>query len=257
MPSRARGAASRASTCLNNALDALFERRNPAFVIIYLVLFCLAFSGYTVLFFSLLPLPGAPFWHVYVVKGVCGLETRGAPCTPCNAMVLIHIPPLRSYTGSAAALASLALYVRACRSDPGVITRANVDRHSSSFARDGVLYSPRMCGTCHISKPARSKHCRICDRQVGGAGAGVLTKWYERPRMITRPSPPPYRCRCVARMDHHCFFINNCVGQCNHRLFLAFLASTASLCAYGALGFLKWVLRDLARPGCCDGGCIG
>ncbi|KAK2078617.1 hypothetical protein QBZ16_003457 [Prototheca wickerhamii] len=79
-----------------------------------------------------------------------------------------------AYTGSAAALASLALYVRACRSDPGVITRANVDRHSSSFARDGVLYSPRTCGTCHISKPARSKHCRICDRQVGGRVLGAL-----------------------------------------------------------------------------------
>lgn len=243
MPSRARGAASRASTCLNNALDALFERRNPAFVTIYLVLFSLAFLGYTVLFFSLLPLPGAPFWHVYVANGSCGLETRGGSCTPCNAMVLIHPPPLRSYTGSAAAVASLVLYVRACRSDPGVITRANVDRHSSSFARDGVLYSPRTCGTCHISKPARSKHCRICDRQVGAWAARALgccrsgtINCSRSTRPPPPPSPPPSRCRCVARMDHHCFFINNCVGQRNHRLFLAFLASTASLCAYGALG---------------------
>ncbi|KAM9976049.1 hypothetical protein ACTFIR_009890 [Dictyostelium discoideum] len=53
------------------------------------------------------------------------------------------------------------------------------------------------------STPARSKHCRVCDR-------------------------------CVGRFDHHCPWINNCVGENNLRYFLLFVFSTSMLCMYGA-----------------------
>ncbi|XP_061754399.1 palmitoyltransferase ZDHHC23-A-like [Nerophis ophidion] len=45
------------------------------------------------------------------------------------------------------------------------------------------------CPVCKIRRPPRAGHCRTC-------GA------------------------CVQRLDHHCVWINSCVGQANHRSFL-------------------------------------
>lgn len=39
--------------------------------------------------------------------------------------------------------------------------------------------------------------------------------------------------RCVARFDHHCAWINNCVGLLNLKYFLGFLAANVILTTYG------------------------
>ena len=50
----------------------------------------------------------------------------------------------------------------------------------------------KICKYCHEVKPLRTHHCSLC---------GI----------------------CVLKMDHHCPWINNCIGQNNQRYFLLFL----------------------------------
>ncbi|XP_059428211.1 probable protein S-acyltransferase 16 isoform X2 [Corylus avellana] len=47
----------------------------------------------------------------------------------------------------------------------------------------------RFCQKCSQNKPPRAHHCRVCRR-------------------------------CVLRMDHHCIWINNCVGHANYKVLL-------------------------------------
>lgn len=49
-----------------------------------------------------------------------------------------------------------------------------------------------MCPDCRVIRTSRSKHCAICNK-------------------------------CVERFDHHCPWINNCVGINNHNSFLVFI----------------------------------
>ncbi|XP_026148028.1 palmitoyltransferase ZDHHC23-B [Mastacembelus armatus] len=58
------------------------------------------------------------------------------------------------------------------------------------------------CTVCRVVQPLRAGHCRIC---------GV----------------------CVLRLDHHCVWINNCVGQANHRSFLLTLVLFLLTSLYG------------------------
>lgn len=52
-----------------------------------------------------------------------------------------------------------------------------------------------LCPDCEVIRTPRSRHCNICKR-------------------------------CVDRFDHHCPWINNCVGVKNHHVFYAFLMFT-------------------------------
>eukprot|EP00315_Gephyrocapsa_oceanica_P032215 CAMPEP_0185413650 /NCGR_PEP_ID=MMETSP1365-20130426/5174_1 /TAXON_ID=38817 /ORGANISM="Gephyrocapsa oceanica, Strain RCC1303" /LENGTH=388 /DNA_ID=CAMNT_0028016531 /DNA_START=35 /DNA_END=1201 /DNA_ORIENTATION=- len=107
-----------------------------------------------------------------------------------------------SYAPYPAVGVAIATFVAASFSDPGTITPANLHRFSRE-PFDGVLYRPKMCPSCMLPRPARSKHCSICNK-------------------------------CVSRFDHHCPWINTCVGERNYRWFLLFLLYHAMLCFYSA-----------------------
>jgi len=84
---------------------------------------------------------------------------------------------------------AMIFYYRCSNGDPGFLP-LNTAR-VSELARAGSS-SIRVCTSCKLVRPLRSKHCRVCNR-------------------------------CVARFDHHCPFVNNCVGSKNHPDFVLML----------------------------------
>jgi palmitoyltransferase len=96
------------------------------------------------------------------------------------------------------------LYLSAKRNNQTYINTLNHAEQMRHYPYDRVLYYPGYtCRTCEFVKPARSKHCSICKT-------------------------------CVSRMDHHCIWVNNCLGRGNYKWFLALLLSTGMLIAYAA-----------------------
>jgi hypothetical protein len=101
-------------------------------------------------------------------------------------------------------ISALVSWARVVWSDPGVLTKENISRYISLFKYDGILYFPdHLCGTCEFPKPPRSKHCSLCNV-------------------------------CVSRFDHHCIWINNCVGYNNHFYFVVFLSTHVIFLTYAA-----------------------
>ncbi|KAL0005777.1 hypothetical protein SO802_013338 [Lithocarpus litseifolius] len=115
-----------------------------------------------------------------------------------------YLSGVHRYTSLLAVGIGVLLFLLTSFSDPGTVKAENVSQYISAYPYDNVIYSEKECSTCKIPKPARSKHCSICDR-------------------------------CVARFDHHCGWMNNCIGERNTGYFMAFLLWHFLLCIYGAV----------------------
>ncbi|EAA26840.1 zf-DHHC-domain-containing protein [Neurospora crassa] len=116
-----------------------------------------------------------------------------------------HFSFTHKFFGTIAILCPYIFLYLSAYTDPGVINAKTHVREMARYPYDFTLFHPgTSCETCHLLKPARSKHCSICKK-------------------------------CVGRMDHHCIFINNCVGANNQRWFILLLLSTAILTLYGGV----------------------
>lgn len=72
----------------------------------------------------------------------------------------------------------------------------------------------RLCSTCLVDKSLCSLHCGSCNR-------------------------------CQVTVDHHCPYVNNCIGLGNRRVFVCFLVSASSGCLYfGIQAFLMQLLQS-------------
>lgn len=95
------------------------------------------------------------------------------------------------------------LYVR--NSDPGIVTSAVVrwvEANRENMLETKQDGSARWCGWCEDWKPDRCHHCHDCGT-------------------------------CWLRMDHHCVFVNNCIGARNRKAFMLLLARVVVSCAWG------------------------
>lgn len=103
--------------------------------------------------------------------------------------------------------------------DPGTVTKKKVAGQLHIYPYDRRLFHPGVsCPTCQLVKPARSKHCRVCNR-------------------------------CVQRFDHHCVWVNNCIGSHNTRYFLLYLFSLCAMACDVALLTGDMLLHAVLRSG--------
>lgn len=126
--------------------------------------------------------------------------------------LVFFAPILSTFVTFSFLVSSLGLwyyFLKSWRGDPGVIRPTNEQRLRTIVElseRGGAGFEPSaFCSACLVRRPVRSKHCSVCDR-------------------------------CVARLDHHCPWVGNCIGAKNHVYFIGFLVMLIVMCLWMIYG---------------------
>ncbi|XP_048876695.1 palmitoyltransferase ZDHHC12-B isoform X2 [Brienomyrus brachyistius] len=119
-------------------------------------------------------------------------------------------------------LVSVLLYFAVSLMDPGFVLSEDSDaKFSFNEEQHGMIIPSakslrqRRCIHCMVQQPMRAKHCQTCQH-------------------------------CVRRYDHHCPWIENCVGERNHRWFVLYLAVQLLVLVWGL--HMAWQVRVHLRP---------
>ncbi|CAH1098692.1 unnamed protein product [Psylliodes chrysocephalus] len=105
-------------------------------------------------------------------------------------------------------------HIKAVVTDPGTVPLLQMEVDFSNMVSSDSrceFVNWTVCLRCETYRPPRAHHCRICQR-------------------------------CIRRMDHHCPWINNCVGERNQKFFIQFLVYVGVLSVYSAtLVAVSWI----------------
>ena len=82
---------------------------------------------------------------------------------------------------------------------------------------DEIKQISSICKKCIHPKPPRTHHCSVCDK-------------------------------CILKMDHHCPWINGCVGHFNHRYFFLYMVSMVLGCFYVMLFGFEIFYDEIMNP---------
>ncbi|XP_054276391.1 palmitoyltransferase ZDHHC3-like [Macrosteles quadrilineatus] len=119
------------------------------------------------------------------------------------SVMLIPSPyPIYSYINmlifQTLAVLAFASHLRTMFTDPGSVPKGNATKEmiQQMGCREGHVFFK--CPKCCSIKPERAHHCSVCQR-------------------------------CIRKMDHHCPWVNNCVGEDNQKYFVLFTFYIASI----------------------------
>mmetsp|Transcript_9984 Transcript_9984/g.14128 ORF Transcript_9984/g.14128 Transcript_9984/m.14128 type:complete len:381 (+) Transcript_9984:119-1261(+) len=156
------------------------------------------------------------FLHLYGAYAVCAKLVPSWMCS-LRSDGICHLSFwgfLHCSTFCIISFLAMASHFKAMTTDPGSVppdAKPIYDDVDGAYAEgkdDGTTPKPkqlkRMCRRCNTFKPRRAHHCSICQR-------------------------------CIIKMDHHCPWVNNCVGIGNHKYFLLFIFYTFLSCLYSII----------------------